>query len=109
MAEEGQTQTDRLLGALMYRAQVRDVWYNQKTVTLDGYDFHHCRFDGCKLSISSTNFALDRCFIDESTVVYYGDEVMRVMKLFNSRFKWAYDAMPAFVPQRHEDGTVSIT
>lgn len=97
-----------LIDALSQRPDVRDVWFNGKTVKLDGFNFWGCRFDNCQLEISTFNFEMHRCFLDENSSVLYHGELIKVLRLFNSRYDWVYQAMPKFCPTRHEDGTVSI-
>lgn len=108
MAEEHQTSGAELLAALGHRPDVRDVWFNRKTVTLDGFSFHNCRFDQCQLHVASTNFDLNHCFISDDTIIYFGDEVVKAVRLFSRRNTWIYDNLPYFAPARHEDGTISI-
>lgn len=113
MGVGGKTQPRRglltdALSAALSRKLVKDVWFNNRNVILDGYRFANCRFDNCKLTVSSCDFQLDRCIVDPSTAVIYGDDTVRVIRLFNSRNERAYTDMPAFAPTRHEDGTISI-
>jgi len=84
------------------------VWYHNKEVKLDGYRFIACRFDGCKLVLTSTNFELDACYIDPTTTVVYGNDVLRPIKLFNSRNEWMYAEAPYFAPIRNANGTITI-
>ena len=97
-----------LIDALASRPDVRDVWFNGKTVKLDGFNFSNCRFDSCQLEVSTSNFEMHRCFVSSDSSVLYHGEVIKVLRLFNSRYDWAYKAMPNFCPTRHEDGTISI-
>ena len=102
-------QTGRgLIGALAHRPDVRDVWFNGKTVKLDGFNFLNCRFDNCQLEVSTFNFEMHRCFIENNNNILYYGEVIKILRLFNSPYDWAYKAMPNFCPTRHEDGTISI-
>ncbi|MGJ3352763.1 hypothetical protein [Providencia sp. Je.9.19] len=88
---------------------VNGLWYNQKDLTLDGYRFIGCRFDLCSLYISTTRFELINCFIDDKTLTYYSNEILKVIKLFNSRNKAMYDNYPYFAPMRNIDGTITIS
>ena len=109
MQDESQKTTGlSLLSALVDRPKVNNLWFNDQIVTLDGYTFNHCRFDSCKLYLSSTNFEIHHCFIDENTVVYFNGEILKILKLFNSRSDWYYKNYPNFTPVRHDDGTISI-
>lgn len=90
--------------------EVRGLYYNTKTVHLDGYRFIECRFDNCTLVVTTLNFEIERCVIDPSCVIQYGNAVAKVIKLFNSRLPWSYDHFPsAFVPTRGLDGSVTIS
>jgi len=88
--------------------EAKDVWYDRQRIILDGFKFVHCRFDKCHLSLSTANFVLDHCIIDEETVIEYGGDIMKIVQLFTSRYQWAYEHMPGLAPTRHEDGTISI-
>lgn len=96
------------LDTLGQRVEVQNIWFNRKDVVLDGYNFRNCRFDNCHLHISSPNFEMNRCFIDETTVIHYDGQIVSVLRLFNSRHELAYEKIPAFAPLRHEDGTITI-
>lgn len=110
MTNQNQNQGLGLAGLadLLQKPVVNGVWYNGKHIVLDGYKFVQCRFDNCQLHISSPNFELERCFVDPSTRVTYGEAPLRVIRLFNSPYQWFYENMPVFAPTRHEDGTISI-
>ena len=97
-----------LLSAMLSLPEVKDVWFQNQEVKLDGYRFVHCRFDSCQLSVSGTDFILERCFIDSQTTIQYLGSTIRIIKLFLGRWKWAYQNMRGFVPTRHDDGTLSI-
>jgi hypothetical protein len=94
--------------ALATPPELRNVYYKNKRVTLDGYIFRECRFDGCTIVINSASFQLDRCVIDEQCVIQYGPEPVKVVKLFTSRYKWWTDNVTALSAQVHADGTISI-
>ncbi len=86
----------------------RDLWFNKKPVVLDGYRFKNCRFDGCELFVQTTNFELENCYIDSATVIRYGDNVSRVIRLFNKNSDWMQEAMPHFTVTRNDDGTITV-
>lgn len=97
-----------LLAAMLAKPEVTGVWYNSKDVKLDGYKFKGCRFDRCKLHVTTTNFVLDSCHIDDQTVIYYGGEIVKVIQLFNARNQWMHDHQPVFAPKKNPDNTISI-
>lgn len=97
------------LSRLLYKPEVKDVYYRGKEIKLDGYKFVSCRFDGCTLLLTSNNFELDHCVIDDTTSIRYGEDVARPIKLFLGRYEWAYQLFDAyFVPTKNPDGTISI-
>lgn len=110
MTEKAHQQATGLqpLSQLAIRPDLRHVWYNGQTFSLDGYNFWNCRFDNCHLHVSSPHFEMHRCFLDEHTTFNYGGDVVKIIRLFNSRYQWVYDRLPFFAPYRHEDGTISI-
>ena len=97
-----------LLGQYLKNPEVKGAWYNAKKIKLDGYNFIDCRFDNCQLEITSTNFELERCYIDQSTTILYGGEIIKPIRLFNARYEWVYENMPYFAPMRNSDGTITL-
>lgn len=97
------------LASLFARPEARGLYYSGQKVTLDGYSFVNCRFDNCVLEVTSTNFDLIQCVIDPSTTITYGSTVMKIIQLFNSRYEWAYQHFPSFVPIRHANGSITIS
>ncbi|MFC3471999.1 hypothetical protein ACFOHT_19435 [Massilia oculi] len=90
------------------RPVVEGLYYNGKTVTLDGFHFVGCRFDNCRLLVGSTNFELLNCVIDPSTVIQYGPETVKIVHLFNSRNEIIFQNAPSLAPRRNPDGTITI-
>lgn len=97
-----------LLSQYLQRPEVKNVWFNEKEIKIDGFRFVACRFDNCKLIVTSTNFELERCYIDQKTQVVYSTSLVNIIRLFNSRYDWTYQYMPYFAPTRHENGTITI-
>lgn len=92
------------------RPEAKNLYYRNQTIKLDGYSFIGCRFDGCQLEVSSSNFDIINCVIDQSTVINYGNSVVKVIQLFNSRFDWAYSHFHSyFTPRKNPDGTITIS
>ena len=104
----GQINTLSALAALLVRPVLSSVWYNKKDVTLDGYCFVSCRFDNCLLRVNTTEFELDKCFIDADCTILYGDKIVRIPQLLFARIPTADELFPHFVPIRHPDGTITI-
>lgn len=96
------------LSSLVQRPEVRDIWYNGKSLVLDGFTFLSCRFDNCDLHVASPHFEMRQCFLDENTRIFYRGNIVKLLRLFNSRYDWVYEEMPYFAPEKHDDGTVSI-
>lgn len=91
------------------RQKVEGLYYLNKKIVLDGYSFISCRFDNCILSVSTTNFDLSGCIVDDSCRVEYGVELIKIIQLFNSRNPKSYEFFePPFVPIRNQDGTITI-
>jgi hypothetical protein len=105
----GSTSALSLLSALSMPPEVRGLYYNRQIVQIDGYRFISCRFDSCRLLVASTNFEFNHCVIDPGCVIEYHGDTVRLIKLFSSRYWWADQHFPGFVPTRHADGTLSIT
>ena len=97
-----------LAAALAQKPRVNDVWFNGKTVSLDGYNFQSCRFDNCQLHVASANFEMHHCFVDDNTTITYQGEIVKILRLFNFRYPWVHQKLPYFAPVKHEDGTISI-
>lgn len=97
-----------LFDALTQPIEVKEVWYNKKHVTLDGFRFVGCRFDSCMLHINSTHFEIHNCFVDETTTVSYRGDIIKILRLFNRRFSWVYEQKPGFAPVKNDDDTITI-
>jgi hypothetical protein len=97
------------LAQYFQRPEVRGLYYNGQRISLSGYKFVSCRFDNCILDIPSGDFDLLNCVIDASTVVSYGGDTMKIIKLFTSKLEWAYSTWPDLVPTRNTDGSITIT
>lgn len=100
--------TKNALAELLYRPEVRGLYYNGQDINLDGYTFIGCRFDNCRLHVASTNFQLLNCVIDPQSTIIYGTEVIKIIRLWNSRHEWADTHFPGFVPTRNANGTITI-
>lgn len=97
------------LSQVFQRPTAVGLYFNGKEITLDGFEFEGCRFDNCILRVSSTNFELRNCIIDNATTIEYGSEAMKIVHLFNSRTDWYYQNLPHLAPVKHANGTISIT
>jgi hypothetical protein len=87
---------------------VRQLWFNNQRLSLDGYHFIGCRFDGCTLVANSTNFVVEGCMLDSSTTVEIGGQMVKILQLYNVRPSGLFAPQYPFAPKRHPDGTISI-
>ena len=99
----------RAMIANLGRVEAKGLYYNNKSITLDGYKFVDCRFDNCLLHINSDNFELVNCIIDPRCRINYSANVSKPLKLFLSRYSWAPDHFPNFAPKVSADGAVTIS
>lgn len=97
-------------GLLSYRPEVQGLYFNGKTLDLDGFRFVGCRFDNCVLRLRSTNFDIINCILDTSTRVEYSGELAKVLQLFIGRYDWATPQFfpPQFLPTKNPDGSITI-
>lgn len=85
---------------------VKNLWYNNQTVKIDGWTFESCRFDNCLLIVHSSSFTLKNCHFDKSNSIQWGLSVIPVIQLFNHQSD--IKAGPPFTAVRNQDGTVTI-
>ncbi len=88
--------------------EAESLWFNQKDIVLDGWRFTSCRFDKCRLILNSQHFELLNCFIDSETSIYYKNNTLSIIQLFNSRFGVHPFVPPEFNAIKNNDGTISI-
>lgn len=97
------------LSQFFSRPVVEGLYYNGKIIQLDGFRWVGCRFDGCTLLVNTPNFELINCVIDPSTMIRYGNETMKIVRLYNSRNDWVSANWPHLAPTRNPDGTITIS
>jgi hypothetical protein len=88
-------------------AVVKSSYFRGQPVHLDGYRFEGCRFDNCQIFINSTNFELDHCIVDPSSVVIFGDGLLKIIRLFNRDAQWP-PHLSHWGPLKNTDGTISV-
>ncbi|MGR6834393.1 hypothetical protein [Aliivibrio wodanis] len=103
-----QSLADAALGLGPMLIESRDLWFNKKIVSLTGYKFTNCRFDGCELYVQSDNFEIENCFISTDTIIKYSDSSLRVLKIFNKDSEAIRKSMPNFAAIKNDDGTITI-
>ncbi|QXG56094.1 hypothetical protein KTJ90_08205 [Pantoea jilinensis] len=86
----------------------RGLWFNNQEIYLDGWKFISCRFDNCKIHVSTGNFVIERCFIDNTNIIYYMGTSVNIIQLYNRGSEWARTATPGFAAAKNEDGTLTI-
>ena len=91
----------------MFAYRKEGQYFLNQTVYIDDYTFAKCRFDNCKLVTYKGTFKFDHCVVDASTVMFYGGEALKIVKLFNSESPFAA-SFPNFLVQLNQDGTFSL-
>ena len=66
------------------RLQLEGLWFNERHIWLDGYNFKRCRFDKCIIIAGTHNFELEDCYVDDSNFVYLAGEIVKPVRLLNS-------------------------
>ena len=110
-AEAPQTDNSASINSLarvLFPPKLQGLYYRDQELWLDGYTFSRCRFDNCRLHISTAQFEIDHCVLDVSTVVIYHEPISRIIRLFLSRWDNLQPSLAPLGPIRHEDGTISI-
>lgn len=88
--------------------EMKNAFFQDKDITLDGWRFIFCRFEKCRIHVSSLYFVVDQCFIGDDCIIYYQGESIKLIQLWNSRNEFIRSTHPGFAPRRNPNGTVSI-
>ena len=92
--------------SLLY--QKTNQYFRNQRIYIDGYTFKNCRFDACELVTYKGTFVFEHCVVGDDTIISYGGEALKIVKLFNSKSPyWSF--FPHIVAQRNLDGTFTIT
>lgn len=86
----------------------KGLWFNNQELYLDGWKFISCRFDNCKLYVTTGNFIIERCYIDDTNVVFFGGAAVKIIRLFNRDDDHTLEKSPGFAAKKDIDGTLSI-
>ena len=92
----------------LQRPVAKGLYYNGKTITLDGFQFIECRFDNCKLIVNGTNFEIVKCVIDVSTSIQFGRDPTKVIRLYNTENEPLLGPDPEFHAIKNPDGSVTV-
>ena len=88
---------------------VKGLWFEDRELSLDGYEFVECRFDSCRLHVNNAqNVTLQRCYISKDTHFIYGQSALSAIKLFNLKTDWYYENAAVYVPERDEKGRITL-
>ncbi|WP_149543126.1 hypothetical protein [Serratia marcescens] len=97
------------LGLGVYKMpEMKNAWYNNQDIIIDGWTFISCRFDNCRLYVSTGNFKFESCFIDDSTVVHFQNNALSIIQLLNRSNAWVRENYPVFAPSLNPDGTITV-
>jgi len=88
--------------------QKTNQYFRNQRIYIDGYTFKNCRFDACELVTYKGTFVFEHCVIGDDTIISYGGEALKIVKLFNSKSPYG-SLFPHIVAQRNLDGTFTIT
>lgn len=89
--------------------KVTGLYFNGKTIRVDGYHFIGCRFDNCLLEVMTDNFIIEKCVIDERCNVNFYGGPTRVIQLFSRIYENPEATFGReFSPTRHKDGSITI-
>lgn len=82
-----------------------NLYFRNKQIDIDGYEFINCRFDNCKFSTEKGTFKFKNCVFDESTLVSYSGAALKILKLYNRRVQIKSANLS---PEINADGTITI-
>ena len=88
--------------------EVKDIYYHDQTIGIDGYRFVSCRFDRCVLVVSTSNFQLENCFIDVTTTFQIIGDSIRPVRAFNAHNLYVRENFPYFAPEVNASGYITI-
>src|SRR5438132_13045104 len=66
---------------------IKDGWFKNETINIDGYTFEHCRFDRCKLVTAVATFTFRHCFIADDCGLYFTGPALKVARLLMHTLK----------------------
>lgn len=87
-----------------HSGDVRDRYYENQSIHLDGYTFTNCRFLNCTLITDTGMFALRGCTFAKSGV-WFGPNAMKIVRLFSLYHPSPWSSMN---PEQDSDGAVTL-
>lgn len=92
---------------------VRDRWFKDTTVYLDGYVFERCRFDRCQLVTQQATFVFRECVISADCSVYFSGPGLKLARflMHTLAVKQRIQIVPGeqnLFPQINADGTFTL-
>lgn len=88
--------------------EMKFAYFKDKELTLDGWRLIGCRFENCTLNVSSTYFSIERCFVDDDTIVMWEGDAIKLIQLFNMRNDEVRSASPEFAATKNRDGSFTL-
>ena len=99
-------QAGSLLALLAQLAvNVKDRYYKNQIIYLDGYTFTNCCFHNCQLVTHTGTFSLTSCALLNCRI-QYGPNAVRIIRMWNTHntnLMW-----PDFNPKVDPDGAITI-
>ncbi len=93
------------VAALEVAKNIRNRYYKNETIHLDGYNFWNCGFHNCTLVTDTATFSLHSCTLMNVTI-QFGPNLIRAIRMwniFNPNSRWPY-----FNPRIELDGSITI-
>lgn len=89
----------------LFSKDIRDRYYKNETINLDGYSFTNCCFHQCVLVTNTGTFSLTSCVFLNCNM-RYGPTATRILRLWNLNV--SNNPWPFFNPKLNPDGSFTI-
>lgn len=60
---------------------IKDTWFKDRRIHIDGYTFERCRFDRCSLITENATFSFKECFIASDCGVFFTGPALKTARL----------------------------
>lgn len=92
---------------------IRDRWFKDVTLHIDGYIFERCRFDRCTLVTQVGAFSFRDCYIAPDCQLYFQGQSLRVVRLLMHLLRLHGRVQPlpgedGIYAAENQDGTFSV-